>query len=96
MEFRDFTFCNLYTVIDLFRAQCTKDRLVLVNILVEKSSPFSAPHHADVFPQNFVKAISMGTSIYDSVCGVKVLCEQKLILIHYIFFSLGGSTRFSA
>ena len=58
-----------YTVNDLFSAQCPKERLVLVNILVEKSSPFSAPHHADqCFSTEVVKAIFTEPSIYYSLC----------------------------
>ena len=37
---------------DLFSAQCAKESLVLVNILVEKSFPFCAPCQADVFQQS--------------------------------------------
>ena len=45
---RDFSVI-LHTVNDLFSAQCAKEGLVLVNILVGKSSTFSTPHHFDVF-----------------------------------------------
>ena len=74
-----------YTVNDLFSAQCPKEKLFLVNILVEKSSPFSASHHADVFHKSCQGHFYRTIHLLFCVCmyGLKVLREQKLILIQW-------------
>ena len=86
-----------FTVNDLFRAQCAKERLVLVNILVEKKVPLLVHPIMLMFFHRSCQGHFYGTihSLFCVLCGVEVLPEQKLMRIHYMFFSLDGFSRYS-
>ena len=72
LELKIKVFPRFSTINDLFSTHCAEERLVLVNILMEKSSPFSEPHHAEV-----VKDILRDHPFTDAaLCNTHGQCDQ--------------------
>ena len=59
----------------LFSAQCANERLVLVNILVGKSSSFSAPHHADVFGMEVLRLMAIHSMVL-TICPFTLVVRK--------------------